>query len=83
MRQELICLSLQSQEQGMGKRGLYPTLADTNIYNEELKLMMDFISLCDGKVFLLEIADKLNVPIWKLYELIDKLINHKLITEVD
>ena len=30
--------------------------------------------------FLLEIADKLNVPAWDLYEIIDKLEFHKLIT---
>ena len=62
----------------MGKRGLYPTLS-TKKSNEEVMLMMNFISLCDVKTSLLKIADKLNVPIWDLYDLCDKLEEHELL----
>ena len=65
-------------EPQMGKRGLYPTLS-TKKSGEEVRLMMDFISLCDGKTSLLNIADKLNVPIWDLYDLCDKLEKHNLL----
>ena len=65
-------------EPQMGKRGLYPTLS-TKKENEEVKLMMNFISLCDGKSSLLDIAEKLNVPIWNLYDLANKLESHKII----
>jgi len=65
-------------EPQMGKRGLYPTLS-TKKSGEEVRLMMDFISLCDGKASLLNIADKLNVPIWDLYDLCDKLEKHNLL----
>ena len=65
-------------EPQMGKRGLYPTLSTTK-YGEEVKLMMDLISLCDGKRFLLEVAEALNTPIWELYELIETLVSHKLL----
>ena len=65
-------------EPQMGKRGLYPTLS-TKKSVEEVRLMMDFISLCDGKTSLLNIADKLNVPIWDLYDLCDKLEKHNLL----
>ena len=41
--------------------------------------MMNFLSLCDGRTSLLEIAQRLNVPIWDLYEITDKLQKHKLI----
>ena len=41
--------------------------------------MMNFISLCDGESSLLEIAENLNLPIWELYELVDKLECHSLI----
>ena len=44
--------------------------------------MMDFISLCDGKTSLLEIANQLNIPAWDLYDLIDLLTNQKLITKI-
>ena len=65
-------------EPQMGKRGLYPTLS-TKKSSEEVRLMMNFISLCDGKTSLLNIADKLNVPIWDLYDLCDKLEKHNLL----
>lgn len=65
-------------EPQMGRRGLYPTLS-TKKSGEEVRLMMDLISLCDGRTSLLEIADKLNVPIWDLYDLCDKLEEHRLL----
>lgn len=65
-------------EPQMGKRGIYPTLS-TKKSGEEVRLMMDLISLCDGKNTLLEIAETLNTAIWDLYELIDKLLEHKLL----
>ena len=65
-------------EPQMSKRGLYPTLSIRN-GNKEVNLMMNFISFCDGKSSLLEIADKLNMPIWDLYGLADELYSHNLI----
>ena len=67
-------------EPQMGKRGLYPTLSTKDI-NEKVNLMMDFISLCDGEEDLLSIAEILNVPIWNLYELSEKLIKENIISE--
>lgn len=66
-------------EPQMGKRGLYPTLS-TKKSDEQVTLMMDFISLCDGRTSLLQIADRLNVAIWDLYELCDKLEEHDLLS---
>ena len=65
-------------EPQMGKRGLYPTLS-TKKSGEQVKLIMNLISLCDGQNSLLKIAETLNTPIWKLYGLIDKLVDNKLI----
>ena len=65
-------------EPQMGKRGLYPTLS-VKKRDEDVNLMMNFLSLCDGRTSLLEIAQRLNVPIWDLYEITDKLQKHKLI----
>ena len=42
--------------------------------------MLDFISLCDGNCTLIEIAEKLNVPIWELYDLVNLLESHKIIS---
>ena len=68
-------------EPQMGKRNLYPTLS-TKKADENTKFVMNFISFCDGKTSLLNIAEYLNKPIWELYELVDKLKNHNLIDEV-
>ena len=65
-------------EPQMGRRGLYPTLSTKNS-DDEVKLMMNFISLCDGKNSLLEIAESLKIPIWNLYDIVDKLVDHNLI----
>ena len=62
----------------MGKRGLYPTLS-TKKSSEQVSLIMDLLSLCDGKNTLLQIAETLDTPIWDLYELIDKLVENKLL----
>ena len=43
--------------------------------------MMDFISFCDGTASLLQIANKLNVAIWDLYDICDKLEEHNLLIE--
>ena len=69
-------------EPQMGKRGLYPTLS-TKKREKPVQLMMDFISLCDGKTLLLDIAERLTVPIWDLYDLVDKLESHNLISTTD
>jgi len=71
-------------EPQMGKRNLYSTISTRRgkllpYGNKKVNLMMNFISFCDGKNSLLEIADKLNIPIWDLYELIDELYSHELI----
>ena len=65
-------------EPQMSKRGLYSTLSK-NESDKKTKLMMNFISLCDGENSLLEIAERLNLPIWDLYNIVEKLKTHKLL----
>ena len=65
-------------EPQMGKRGLYPNLSENKTV-KEVKLFMDFISLCDGENSLLNIAEKINIPIWKLYSVAEKLQSHRII----
>ncbi len=66
-------------EPNMGKRGLYPTLS-TKESGKSVQLMMNFLTYCDGKHSLLEIADKNQVPAWELYDIVDRLKEHGLIT---
>ena len=69
-------------EPQMGKRGLKPTLSANKSFeeNQYVSLLNNFISFCDGENSLIEIAEKLNVPIWNLYDIIKILKNHKLIS---
>ena len=67
-------------EPQLGKRGLYPTLSTKKKLENEVKTTMNFLSLCDGEHSLLDIAEKINHPAWDLYELVEKLILHDLIS---
>ena len=69
-------------EPKMSKYNLYPTLS-TKERKTEVKLMMNFISYCDGNSSLLEIADKLKIPCWDLYELTKRLEEINLILAKD
>ena len=69
-------------EPQLGKRGLYPTLS-TKFTSNEVRLMMDLITWSDGTKSLLEIADICDVPIWKLYPIVEKLSDHQLLSLFD
>ena len=69
-------------EPQLGKRGLYPSLS-TKETNDKVRDMMNLISYADGKRTLVEIADKIQVPVWKLYSIVDTLKEHKLLEVVE
>ena len=69
-------------EPQMGKRGLYPTLS-TKETRSQVKNMMDLLSLCDGTVCLLEIAEELKVPVWELYGTLDTLLESGLVEQAE
>ena len=50
---------------------------------KNIQLMMDFISYCDGNNTLIEISEKINVPIWDLYDLIENLKEKNNLIEVN
>ena len=68
-------------EPQLGKRGLYPTLSTKESY-EQVRAMMDLISYCDGRHDLIEIAELIGEPIWRLVDILKPLVSHGLI-EVD
>lgn len=76
-RSEKLKVSVLCEPQ-LGKRGLYPTLS-TKKSGKEARLMMNLISYCDGDHTLLDIAEKINLPSWELYELIEKLKSQDLL----
>lgn len=67
-------------EPQLGKRGLYPTLS-TKSSSEEVRNMLNFISYADGKNDLIDISNKIQVPVWELYSIAEQLLKADLITE--
>ncbi|MBU1849265.1 MAG: DUF4910 domain-containing protein [Nanoarchaeota archaeon] len=65
-------------EPQLGKRGLYPTIS-TKTSGNQVKKMMDFIVYADGTNDLIDISNKINVPVWELYPVIKKLKSAKLL----
>jgi len=68
-------------EPQLGKRGLYPTLS-TKTSGLEVKDMMDFLAYCDGANDLLWIAEKIDIPVWHLTQIVERLINNNVIDQV-
>ena len=59
-------------EPQLGKRGLYPTLS-TKQSAGLVKAMMNYLGYVDGKLSNLQIAEKIDLPLWSLAETIGKL----------
>lgn len=68
-------------EPQMSKRNLYPTLSSKN-QALQAREIMNILSFCDGEHSLLNIAEKINVPAWQLYETVQKLIADDLISTI-
>ena len=66
-------------EPQMSKRGLYSTISSRESWRSS-KLIMDFLSMCDGKHSLIEIAELLKTPIWHLKETIKLAQERNLIS---
>lgn len=66
-------------EPQLGKRGLYPTMSTKSSTNDKVRRMMDFIAYADGKNDLVDISNKIHVPVWELYPIIKKLRQANLV----
>ncbi len=69
-------------EPQLGRRGLYPTLSAKNSAST-VRNMMNFIAYADGSSDLIDISDKIGVPVWELYAVIDKLKSADLLYVVE
>ena len=68
----------------LSKRKLYPIYKQNDqIITSDLAdfKLINFLSYCDGKNSLLEIAEKCNVPIWSLYPHLEILLKNKVISK--
>jgi aminopeptidase-like protein len=68
-------------EPQLGKRGLFPNISKKG-GTEDVQVLMNFISYCDGEHSLIDVAEKIGKPAWELYEIVDKLKSHGLLKTV-
>ena len=69
-------------EPQLGKRGLYPTTSQKGSADKVTSLV-DFIAYADGKNDLLDISNKIGVPVEELADVIHALINNNLLEVVE
>ena len=62
----------------LSKRNLYPTLYTKKLSNY-YQIILNLISLSDGKTSLLKIAEMCNIPIWELFNITKILKKKKII----
>jgi len=67
-------------EPQLGRRGLYPTLS-TRESARQVRTMMNLLAYCDGKRTLLEIAEKIGVPMWDLIPTARRLTSQGLLAQ--
>ena len=65
-------------EPQLGRRGLYPTLA-TQESSDALNALWNLLSYCDGSLDLLEIANLIKQPAWKLLPLAESMVKNGLL----
>ena len=65
-------------EPQLGKRGLYPTVSRKGIY-DEVKKLTNLIAYADGKNDLIDISNKIGVPVCELTENLEKLLANGLL----
>lgn len=68
-------------EPQLGKRGLYPTVGEKRL-GDRVRDMINFLAFADGANDLLSIADRINVPVSSLYEMVTRLRQEGLLVEV-
>jgi aminopeptidase-like protein len=69
-------------EPQLGRRDLYPTLSTTGS-GDIVQDMMNLIAYADGSNDLIDISNNIGVPVWKLYEYVEKLTACGLLKPID
>jgi aminopeptidase-like protein len=66
-------------EPQLGKRGLYPTVSQKGSY-DAVETMTDFITYADGKNDLIDISNRIGMPVSELREIAERLMQYDLCT---
>ena len=71
-------MNLSICEPQLGKRGLYPNTSTKDTFSETRR-MMNLLAYADGKIDLIDLANKIDEDINNLYPLVDNLLSSKLL----
>jgi len=63
-------------EPQLGKRGLYPAVSTKDA---QVPLILNLLTWSDGELSLFDIADRCQVPVWALYDLLEQLSSQGLL----
>ncbi|MBI87332.1 MAG: aminopeptidase [Candidatus Marinimicrobia bacterium] len=69
-------------EPQLSSKELYPTTSKRGI-GKDVQLILNILAYSNGNRSLLEIAEKFNLPIWKILPIVDILVDKKLLKPVD
>jgi aminopeptidase-like protein len=78
---EMNCLPMRTNpycEPQLGKRGLYSKFVSSNIPDYQVKIL-NILSFADGDHDLIDIADRMHLPVWELADPLKKLVEADLI----
>ncbi len=69
-------------EPQLGKRGLYSDISRKGTY-DGIMVQRDVISYCDGRNDLLDLSERIGVPVSEIIDIIDRLKENDLLEKVD
>jgi len=72
-------------EPQLSRRNLYPTIGASRYGDTATlpKTILNILTYCDGAHDLISIADRIDMPIWEVLEVIDLLKNEGLVRRID
>ena len=70
-------------EPQLGKRGLYPTTSIKGGYDDTVDIIINFLTHCDGRLDVLDIAKRIGVPALRCLPEVRKLVENGLLEAVD
>lgn len=69
-------------EPQMGKRGLYAALGTRSV-GPAVEARMNILCQCDGETSVIDMADRMGMPVWELKPFIAELLEHGLIAPAE
>jgi aminopeptidase-like protein len=72
--------TVQHGEPMLGKHGMYPSSSTPDVNRNEVMKLMHFLTYADGQTSLLDIAEKMNLPLLEFQEIARKCLDKVLVT---